>query len=173
MASTATTAGGPHRGLLDWLASQHIEYEVHEHPLAYTARETARVEGVDPRTFAKVVGVATDAGQVALVVIDATDHVDLPKVAHLLEAGSVRLLTEAELTALAPDCDAGAIPAVGQLYGLRVLADHAVRHDPEISFNAGSHRYSVRVDRASWEKAADVTYADLTGESDTRPAWAR
>jgi hypothetical protein len=48
-----------------------------------------------------------------------------------------------------------------------------VRDDPDISFDAGSHRYSVRVDRAAWERAAGVTYADLAEESDAGPAWAR
>jgi hypothetical protein len=53
-----------------------------------------------------------------------------------------------------------------------MYADYAVKDDAEISFNAGSHRYSVRVDRASWERAAGVQYADLASAADARPAWA-
>jgi prolyl-tRNA editing enzyme YbaK/EbsC (Cys-tRNA(Pro) deacylase) len=65
------------------------------------------------------------------------------------------------------------MPAVGSLFGLGTYADYAVRDDPDISFNAGSHRFSARVERASWERACGVVYGDLASESDTRPAWAR
>jgi Ala-tRNA(Pro) deacylase len=171
--STPATLERPSPALLEWLASHDIEYEVHEHSPTFTARATAKAEGVDPRTFAKVVGVATDDGRRLLVVIDATDQLDLSKAGWAFGADDVRLLTEGELTALAPDCQAGAIPAVGALFGLATYADYAVRDDPEISFNAGSHRFSVRVERASWERASGIVYADLASESDSRPAWAR
>jgi Ala-tRNA(Pro) deacylase len=132
---------------------------------------TAQAEGVDPRTFAKVVGVTTDDGRRVLLVLDATDHVDLRKAREALSAREARLLSEADLVAIAPECEAGALPAVGALYGLPVYADHAVREDAAISFNAGSHRFSVRVDRSAWERAAEVRYADLAEASDRRPAW--
>jgi Ala-tRNA(Pro) deacylase len=166
-----TTLSGPHLTLLDWLADHGVEFETHEHAEAFTAWASARAEGIDPRTFAKVVGVATDDGRKALVVVDAPDHVDLQKVAGFLGADRVRLLSEAELTDLAPGCEPGAIPAVGKLYGVTVVADLAVRDDRDISFNAGSHRFAVRVDRAAWEHAAAVHYADLVRSDERGPAW--
>ncbi|HET9456001.1 MAG TPA: YbaK/EbsC family protein [Candidatus Limnocylindrales bacterium] len=168
-----TTLSGPHMSLLDWLAGNDVEVEIHEHAEAFTARASARAEGVDPRTFAKVVGVMTEDGRRILVVLDATDHLDLSKAAAALFTDRVRLLSEGELTDLARGCEAGALPAVGRLYGLPTYADHAVRDDPDISFNAGSHRFSVRVDREAWEKAARVRYADLALDSERRPAWDR
>ena len=107
------------------------------------------------------------------LVLDATDQLDLRKARHVLGGRDVRLLTEPQLTALAPDCEIGAIPAVGALFGLTTYADYAVRDDPEISFNAGSHRFSARVDRARWERACNVIYADLAEDAEDGPAWAR
>lgn len=163
---------GPHAGLLDWLAANRVEYELHEHPTTYTARETARAEGVDPRLFAKTVGVELANGRRALVVVDATDKVDLVKARHVLDSGSVRLLTEEELVSLAPDCQVGTMPPIGDLFGVRVYADYAVREDREISFHAGSHHFTVHVDRAAWEKAARVVYGDLAIDVERMPAWA-
>jgi len=171
--NTTTELQGPYRPLIDWLAGQDIEYEIHQHDPAFTATATAAAEGVDPRTFAKVVAIASNDGRDALVVLDATDHLDLRKARQALGASEVRLLTEPQLTAMAPDCEVGAIPAVGALFGLTTYADYAVRDDPEISFNAGSHRYSARVDRARWERACNVIYADLAEDADAGPAWAR
>ncbi|MEX1172367.1 MAG: YbaK/EbsC family protein [Chloroflexota bacterium] len=163
----------PYQPLLDWLAGHDIEYEIHLHEQAFTARATAMAEGVDPRTFAKVLAVATPDDRRILVVLDAPDQLDLGKARRVLDITDVRLLSEPELRALAPGCEIGAIPAVGSLFGLKTYADYAVRDDFEISFNAGSHRVSVRVERASWERACDVTYADLAADADAGPAWAR
>ena len=164
--------GGPYAGLLDWLAGHDVEYEVHEHPVSFTARETARAEGVDPATFAKIVAVAADDRRV-LIVVDAIDHVDMRKARHVLGAHDVRLLSEDELALFAPGCDTGALPAVGQLFDAPMYADHAVRDDAQISFNAGSHRFTVRVERTDWEKATGVSYADLAEDWDRRPACSR
>ncbi len=171
--SATTTLGRPYPPLLDWLKSQGVDYEIHEHDPAFTARATATAEGVDPRTFAKVVGVAPHDGPQILVVLDATDQLDLHKARRAFVTRDVRLLTEAELTAVAPGCEVGAIPAVGSLFGLATYADYAVREDPEISFNAGSHRFSIRVERAAWDRACDVSYADFASDGDLAPAWAR
>ncbi len=168
-----TALDRPVAGLLEWLASQDVEYEIHEHDPAFTARATAAAEGVDPRTFAKVVGVLTHDGRNALVVLDATDQLDLGKARQALDATDVRLLRETELTDLAPGCEVGAIPAVGSLFGLAMYADYAVRDEPDISFNAGSHRFSARVERAGWERASGVVYADLAADTEARPAWSR
>jgi Ala-tRNA(Pro) deacylase len=169
----ASTVAGPHAGLLDWLREHDVDHEVHEHGEAFTATSTAISEGVDARTFAKVVGVRTDDGRNVLLVVDAPDLVDLHKARIALRAKDVRLLDEPELTALTPGCDPGAVPAVGGLFGLTMLADYAIMDVAEISFNAGTHRHSVRLDRAAWEHAGEVQYADLAVDKDDRPAWSR
>ena len=163
---------GPHQGLLDWLTRQGVDNEIREHRLTFTARETARAENIELRAFAKVVGVEADDGQKALVVLDASDRLSLSKAADGLGVRHVRLLHENELIELAPGCDAGAIPAVGILFGLRLYADLAVRDDAEITFNAGSHRFSVHVDREAWERAAQPIYLDLAERFADQPAWA-
>lgn len=138
-----------------------------------TAEATAAAEGVDPRTFAKVVGITTSDGRSMLAVLEASDRLDLDRARLATAAKDVRLMDEDELATLAPGCEVGAMPPVGALYGLPTLADHRLREDPEISFNAGSHRFAVRVDRAAWEQACSVVYADLAADRDAGPAWAR
>lgn len=170
MPATTPTAGAtPFPPLLRWLIEHDVDHEVHEHPETIRARDTARAEGIDPRRFAKTVVLMADV-EPALAVVDAADRVDLGKAGAFLAADSVRLATEAELAALAPDCEVGTIPPIGALFGLRVVADHAIHDDDEISFHAGSHRFTMHVDRAGWERAGHVEYADLADTSD-RPAW--
>ena len=105
--------------------------------------------------------------------MDAIDQVDLHKARRALAAADVRLLSEPEAASLTPGCAIGAVPALGALFDVPMIADFAVRDDPVISFNAGTHRFSVRVDRVAWERASGVVYADLAIDDDVRPTWAR
>jgi Ala-tRNA(Pro) deacylase len=159
--------------LVEWLEAEGIEYEVHEHQQSFTAAGTAHAEGVDPRTFAKVVWVRSDEGGDAFMVLDAVDHLDLRKAATAMGCSHVKLVPEDEIERAAPDCEVGAMPAVGRLFGLPTFADHAVAKDARISFNAGSHKVAVRVDRTAWERAAGVTFRDLAAHPWREPGWVR
>ena len=169
---TQAAVSGPLESLQVWLTEGDVDFDVHEHDEAFSATSTALAEGVDVRTFAKVVGVATDDGRSALLVLDADDRLDLAKACLALDAPHVSLLSEAAFATLTPGCLPGAVPAVGSLFGLPMIVDLAVRDRAEISFNAGTHRHSVRVDRRAWERAAAVRYADLAADDPDRPAWA-
>src|SRR5574340_972992 len=60
--SVTEAVRAPEKALLEWLATHGVDYELTEHPVTITARETARVEGLDPRRFAKTLGVETADG---------------------------------------------------------------------------------------------------------------
>ena len=169
----AKISRGPLKSLLTWLDAESIEHEIHEHERSLTASATARAEKVDPRTFEKVIWVRSADGGDALMVVDSEDHLDLKKAREVLKTGRVKLVSEEEIEELAPDCDPGAMPAVGKLFGLPTYADFAVRDAPEVSFDAGSHTVAVRVDRTAWEKALGVVYADRAVATWSEPPWSR
>ncbi len=172
MSGSQAVLTAPHSGLLDWLSKNHVDYELHEHATTYTARETARADHVSLAQFAKAVGVVGDDGRRALMVIDAADHLDLLRAARVLGARHVRLMDESELAAACPGCDVGATPAVGALFGLPMHVDVALRDAGVLTFHAGSHRYTVHVERAAWERAVGASYASLAEHRTPRePAW--
>lgn len=172
--TVVSSVRGPSAELVGWLTHHALEFEIHEHHASYTALGTARAEHVSPDTFSKVVLVATHDGRRVMLVVDACDRVDLTKVCRAIDSADARLLDEDEMATVAPQDELGALPAVGALYGLPMYADHAVREDAAITFNAGSHRYAVRIERAGWERATGVVYADLARSDvtpdDNRPA---
>ena len=103
----AKISKGPMASLMTWLGAEGIEYEIHEHTRSFTAAATARAEGVDPRTFEKVIWVRSTEGGDALMVVDSEDHLDLKKAREVLKSGRVTLVPEDEIEELAPDCDSG------------------------------------------------------------------
>ena len=56
-----------------------------------------------------------------------------------------------------PDCETGAMPPFGNLYGMNVFVSQALREDDEIAFNAGSHSELIRLTYADYERLVHPT----------------
>ncbi|HBY58691.1 MAG TPA: deacylase, partial [Solibacterales bacterium] len=69
-----------------------------------------------------------------------------------LDLTRVRLATEKELADLFPDCELGAMPPLGGLFGMPVYVDSALGHIDSIAFNGGTHRDVVILSYADFVK---------------------
>jgi len=126
------------------LEENKIRYSLLTHPSAYTAQGAAAVMHVPGVEVAKTVVV--EAGKdYYLVVLPASYHMNPGRLAHLI-GRPVRLATETEFSSLFPDCELGAMPPLGELYGLGVYVDESLAADKEIIFNAGTHRDAIRME---------------------------
>lgn len=125
------------------LLDQHeVAYEVHDHPRAVDANRLAQSEDVTGWDVAKPVLLAI-GGQLAMVVIPAPVHVDLDKASDALGHGEVRLATEDEFVSRFPDCEPGAEPPFGSLYGIPVFLDETLRERQRMVCRDGSHTVSI------------------------------
>ena len=126
-----------------YLISHGVDYEVEEHPLAYTAQEVAAAQHISGRTFAKPVIVNAD-GRLIMTVLPADRLLDLEKVKDMLGSEDVRLATEDEFAPIFEDCERGAEPPFGNLYGLPMLVDIDLTTE-ELTFNAGTHTETMKI----------------------------
>jgi len=131
----------------EFLDSHQIKYVVISHSVAYTAAGIAGLTHIPGRELAKTVIVKVD-GTLAMAVVSASQRVDLAFLKAATGAKSVDLASENEFKERFPDCEVGAMPPFGNLYGMAVFADQGLALDKEIAFNAGSHRELVRL---AWE----------------------
>jgi Ala-tRNA(Pro) deacylase len=129
----------------NFLERERIPYRTIAHPVAYTAQEEAAVSHVPGRQWAKTVVCMAD-DQPIQVVVPADMIVDLERLRELIQARVVRLGTEDEIAALYPECERGAMPPFGPLYGQRVYVDTALAAEPEVVFNAGTHADAIGMD---------------------------
>ena len=136
-----------------FLDANHAEYTHTVHPLAYTAREVASAEHLPNREVAKTVVVFADEGY-HMIVVPANRLVDFQEVRVTLGFTHARLATEQELAQLFPDCELGAMPPLGTLYGLPVYVDRSLTGDEEIVFEGGTHSEAIRM--RYWDFAALV-----------------
>jgi Ala-tRNA(Pro) deacylase len=93
-------------------------------------------------------------GKLAMAVVPASAHVGLTLLKTAIGAKSLELASETDFKDRFPDCETGAMPPFGNLYGLGVFADESLTHDSEIAFNAGSHRELMRLSWSDFERLA-------------------
>ena len=102
--------------IAEMLKRERMPHTAFRHPPAYTAQEQAAVSHIPGRCWAKVV----------ICIVD-----DQPA-----QAGLAR---EDEVAALYPDCEVGALPPFGSVYGHKTFVDGCLVGEPEMVFNAGTH----------------------------------
>jgi Ala-tRNA(Pro) deacylase len=96
-----------------------------------------------------------------LAVIPADFRLDEGLLRNALEKHSIHLVPEEELELLFPNCEVGAMPPLGNLYGVPVIVDKALAEQDEIVFHACTHTESVRMRFADFERLANPMIAEI------------
>ena len=145
--------------LTDFLERSGVRYVKITHSKAYTAQEIAQSAHVAGSELAKTVIVKKD-GKMAMVVLPATCRVDLERLKELTGAKKVELAAEAEFKGMFPECEIGAMPPFGNLYGMEVFVALQPDKDDEICFNAGTHTELIRLAYKDYERVVGPKKAD-------------
>ena len=124
--------------LLEYLAENDVDFELKKHPSAYAAQDVAFKSGVPGRLFAKTVMVKLD-GEMAMAVLPADSKVDFHLLRETAGAETITLAVEDEFEEMFPDCELGAMPPFGNLYGMEVFVAGSLIRAETIAFNAGTH----------------------------------
>jgi Ala-tRNA(Pro) deacylase len=147
-----------------YLDSHETAYSVTTHPNAFTARQVALAEHLPPRTIAKTVVVFGD-GEYHMLVVPASRLVDLQEARPVLGLTHLRLATEEELAQLFPDCEVGAMPPFGPLYGFPVYLDGTLAAEETIAFNAGNHREVIHMKTVDFRRLIKPLVVSIVREA--------
>ncbi len=148
------------RRLKELLDEARVSYEVYNHLLAYTAQEIAAQQHFSGKEMAKVVVLDVD-GRLVMGVIPGSQRINLNTAKASLGAKAVKLATEAEFISRFPECEIGAMPPFGNLFGLPVFVDPALEKDEHIYFNAGNHVQTVRLSYKDFARLIEPQIASL------------
>jgi Ala-tRNA(Pro) deacylase len=139
-----------------FLTTHHVPYTRLPHVRAITAQEEAAVTHTPGRAWAKTVVCLADNAPIQAVV-PADRVVDPVRLRELVGARTLRIAEEDEFAPLYPDCDPGAMPPFGTLYGQAVFVDQAICDDAEIVFNAGTHTDAIRMRYQDFDRLVHPT----------------
>ena len=131
--------------LQDYLKQHEIKYRLLTHPHTGFSMESAEQAHIPGDALAKGV-LLKDVDGYLLVVLPSDYHVELESLQKLL-GKTVEMASEGELAECFPDCEVGAVPPIGHIYGITTLWDPntSLGKLEEIYFEAGDHEHLVRI----------------------------
>jgi Ala-tRNA(Pro) deacylase len=142
----------------EYLDRMDARYRISRHESAFTSQRLARAEHVSGDNVIKPVVVNAD-GEFVMCALPASYHVDVDELRRQLDARHVALVDEAKLAELFPDCELGAAPPIGRIYGMTTLMDESLTHDDRVVFQAGTHTDAVEMTLAEYRRVAQPEVA--------------
>ena len=136
--------------LKQYLDRERAAYETLPHREVFTAREVAAESHVAERQLAKVLAIREEGNGHLMVVLPAACRLDLNALKHAAGRHRLSLVQEDEMARLFPDCEIGAMPPFGHLYGMPVYIDACFPRAPTIVFQAGNHHEVMRMPYAEY-----------------------
>lgn len=129
--------------LKDYLDAHDVHYDILTHAHTRTSAQTAREAHIPGEQLAKTVILEDETGYF-MAVIPSTHRVDLGGLHHKLHR-QVGLATEGELKDLFVDCELGAVPPIGDAFGITAYLDVSLDDQSDIYFEGGDHKALVHM----------------------------
>lgn len=149
--------------ITDYLERHGVEFERIPHPRAVTAQELAESIHVSGDQVGKVVVVEAD-GIKWMAVIPASHLLEEQLVEEALGAKHARMCGEEEFAPIFENCEAGAEPPFGHLFGMGVLLDAQLNEEEDIVFRAGSHSDALRMSVRDFRLLEDPLIVSVSSE---------
>jgi Ala-tRNA(Pro) deacylase len=130
--------------VFEFLDQSRVNYSVSEHKPAYTAQVMAAEEHEKGQYVAKPVVVKSD-GEYVMCVLPAPYRIAFDALRDYLGTEDVTMAVEEEIAELFGDCEEGAEPPFGKLYGMRTILDSSLREEDHIVFQAGTHDKAIHM----------------------------
>ena len=151
----------PVKKLKEFLDKEKIKYVSLIHSTAYTAQEVAASAHITGKEFAKTVIVDLD-GKRAMAVLPANRKIVLQDLREVTGSDQVKFVPEDEFRKQFPDCEPGAMPPFGNLYGMDVYVAQGLADNEEIVFNAGSHTEAIKLSFRDFERLVQPKILSFT-----------
>ncbi len=130
--------------LYSYMQQRHCAFDVLKHPHSACSMETVHSAHVPGGCTAKSVILIDNHGHFLMAVLPADHQIDLDRLNQQTQRWW-RLAHEAEFARMFGDCELGAIPPVGNAYGLETVIDERLASQSEVWFEAGDHEELIHM----------------------------
>ena len=151
----------------DFLQANSARFEVLLHAPSHSATHRAGNVHVPGRSVAK--SVLVRAGEVwVLAVLPATHRIETMRLAEVLGVDQIRLATEAEVEQAFADCEPGALPPFGRLYGMTTILDASLSAGAEVVFVGNTRHECIRMKFKDYERMEEPMKARFASPINAR-----
>jgi len=153
--------------ILNLLKRNNYWFESFKHKPVHTSEEAAQVRtGFTLAQGAKamIVRIKEKGGNnyFLMLVLPGDKKIDFDKVKKDLNARDIRLAGEREIKEITDGVEIGGIPPLGNLFGLKVVADPLIFANEKIIFNAGDRCFSVAVFSKDYRQLVNPQISKIT-----------
>lgn len=134
---------GMSQKLKEYLERNNIEYRLLAHARTQSSAESALSAQIPLHQMAKAVVLEDEQGYI-VGVLPSNNQIEIDWVNEAL-GRELGFASESELSDIFSDCDVGAVPALGDAYGLHLIWDDQLRHASDIYIEAGDHEHLVQL----------------------------
>ena len=144
-----------------FVESHHLAHETVTHEHSESSLRSAAAAHLPGDKLVKSV-LLKDGDGYLLAVLPASRRLHLSLLHRRLNR-HVGLATEAELADLFPDCDLGAVPPTGLMYGIDTVVDDSLLAQPDVFLEAGDHEHLIHVSQQDFRRLmGDATHSDFS-----------
>jgi prolyl-tRNA editing enzyme YbaK/EbsC (Cys-tRNA(Pro) deacylase) len=144
--------------IISLLKENNYWFEIYEHKPVRTSEEAAQIRtGYTLQQGAKAIILRVKKAKIkefVMLVIPGNCKFNPTKVKKILDSNDIRFATQEEISQLTNGVEIGGIPALGNLFGLKVYVEPKLLTNEKIIFNAGDRRFSVAINSIDYQKFA-------------------
>jgi len=157
--------------LTEYLRSRRVWFKPLPHAPASSAERLASQLHVSGRAVAKAVLVRVGPED-WLAVLPASSRIDVARLAAALrrDPSEVRLATIDEVARRFPNCEPGALPPFGRMYGISTVLDASLAAQSEIAFAGHTRHEGLRMRFADFEAVESPIRAEFAAPICPAPA---
>ncbi|MCW8331726.1 YbaK/EbsC family protein [Photobacterium sp. SDRW27] len=131
------------KAVSEFLTKKNVSFGTVAHPKSSSSCETAHAAHIPEDHLAKSVLLKDEKGYL-LAVVPASEWISLDRLNDELNR-DLQLVPEEEMDQLFSDCQPGAIPPLGEAYGIETIVDDALHALSKVYFEAGDHKQLIQV----------------------------
>ena len=139
----------------EYLDSLHVDYSLVPHNTSFTAQETAEAAHIKGKDLAKIIIVGS-GHLMSMVVVPANCIVLQSDLARLLKTPNLTIVPEYKFSQRFPECEVGAMPPFGKLYGMDVFLAKSLAQNEFITFNGGNHHILIKMHMTDFINISDA-----------------
>ncbi|OGA00908.1 MAG: hypothetical protein A3H35_12730 [Betaproteobacteria bacterium RIFCSPLOWO2_02_FULL_62_17] len=128
--------------LANYLTAHPVPFDLVAHPHTRSSLQSARSMELAPGCLVKAVVLEDENDRYLMAVLPASRRVNLGELRNCI-GRMLRLADEVELRERFGDCDLGAVPPIGNAYGMETIWDDSLMTRPDLYFEAGDHETHV------------------------------
>lgn len=147
----------------DYLDKNNVSYEALSHAEVFSTIDEAKALGISANEIVKNLIIKVKDKEV-FAVIPGGHRIDMYKLRDVVGSKHARLITEDEMAKDYPDYEIGAVPPLGELFGVKVYLDKQLIHHDTVIFCGGTHTDSIKMKSQDYVNLVKPEIVDLVQE---------